>query len=490
MNWIKVQTNLRTSPKIVRISSALEWTPVQTLGAVINSWMIADEHATETGLLEGLSFSDLDWMIGSIGLSQAMANVGWLKETSKGVQFINYEEHNGSTAKSRAREQKRKQLSRKCPPKSGQKADSKRTREEKRREDKNKHTQSISSKRKNAQTPDVCGDGVDEFKDPPIHRPDVSHDERHDLRVHQYDETHDQPLHQAHDRRDETADEPLDQADDHRDETHDQRPDQRDHGADERYDRRHDHRHHLGDESIDGPKNRQIGPFLPKSWADELDDPTDDAPDDVSDERVDLRIDRRDESDDQAFDRRDDLPDERVDERIDRGDERADERVDEPFHRRDERNDVSDDRRDERVDVPVDGQLIANFVNKTAEKLANAYNSRPEWISTEAKRQFYLQQKSMNFTDEDVDAAISYITKHRQGKLGQNEPKIAQEAQSAMTNITKLIQRGVAYKAKIRPKKKKESSVYIPPKAEEPTEEERAANLAMIKKLTNNITGK
>ena len=118
MNWIKVQTNLRTSPKLVRIASGLKWTPVQALGAIVNSWMIADEHATESGLLEGLTFFDLDAMISCPGLSEAMANVGWLKETSKGVQFINYEEHNGSTAKSRAREQKRKQLSRKCPPKS------------------------------------------------------------------------------------------------------------------------------------------------------------------------------------------------------------------------------------------------------------------------------------------------------------------------------------------------------------------------------------
>ena len=301
MNWIKVQTNLRTSPKLVRISSALEWTAVQTLGAVINSWMIADEHATETGLLEGLSFSDLDWMIGSIGLSQAMANVGWLKETSEGVQFINYEEHNGSTAKSRAREQKIKQLSRKCPPKSGQKADSKRTREEKRREDKNQHTQSNNIKSK----------------------PVV-----------------------------------------------------------------------LGEEKA-------------------------------------LVLDQDEEK-----------------------------------------------------------KRLAQFVNRTAEKLAEAYDSRPEWISTETKRNFYIEQKTMQFSDDAVDSAVRYIIKHRQGKLGQNEPKIAQEAQSAMASIGKLIQRGVAYKAKIRPKKKKESTVYIAPKAEEPTEEERAANLAMIKKLTNNITRK
>ena len=299
MNWIKVQTNLRTSPKLVRIASGLKWTPVQALGAIVNSWMIADEHATESGLLEGLTFFDLDAMISCPGLSEAMANVGWLKETSKGVQFVNYEEHNGSTAKSRAREQKRKQLSRKCPPKHGQKADTTRTREEKRREDKitNKQSNNIKSK------PAVLG--------------------REEVLV-------------------------LDQ---------------------------------------DDEKKR-----------------------------------------------------------------------------------------------------LAQFVNRTAEKLAEAYDSRPEWISPETKRNFYIEQKTMRFSDADVDSAVSYIIKHRQGKLGQNEPKIAQEAQSAMASIGKLIQRGAAYKAKIKPKKKNESNTYVAPKPQEITEEEREANLAMLKNLTKNIT--
>ena len=48
---------------------------------------------------------------------------------------MDYEKHNGSTAKSRARDQQRKQSSRSRPKKSGQKKDETRTREEKNRED-------------------------------------------------------------------------------------------------------------------------------------------------------------------------------------------------------------------------------------------------------------------------------------------------------------------------------------------------------------------
>ena len=299
MNWIKVQTNLRTSPKLVRIASALNWTPVQSLGAVVHLWMIADEHATESGLLEGLTFLDLDSMVSCPGLSESMAGVGWLKETAKGVQFVNYEEHNGSTAKSRAREQKRKQVSRKCPPKTGQKADTTRTREEKRREEKNITTTKIT--KSETESGNGVGVGV------------------------------------------------VDQVD-------------------------------------------------------------------------------------------------------------------------------------------LEKKELANFVNRTARKLADAYDSKPEWISSEAKRTFYIEQKTMKFTDFDVDKAVYFIKRHRQGKVGKNEPRIAQDAQSALAGLGKLIQRAVAFKASNKPEKLPEEKTYRPPEPEEITEEERAANLAMLKNLTEQIT--
>ena len=295
MNWIKVQTNFRTRPKLVRLSSALKWTPVQSLGAVVHLWMIADEHATESGLLEGLTFFDLDSMVACPGLAESMAGVGWLKETAKGVQFVNYEEHNGSTAKSRAREQKRKAASRKCPPKSGHVADTSPTREKKRREEKNITTTQITKSETES------GVGV------------------------------------------------VDQVD-------------------------------------------------------------------------------------------------------------------------------------------LENKELANFVNRTAQKLADAYDSKAEWISSEAKRIFYIEQKTMNFTDSDVDNAVYFIKRHRAGKNGMKEPRIAQDAQSALAGLGKLIQRAVAFKASNKPKKLPEEKTYVAPEPEEITDEEREANLAILKNLTEQIT--
>ncbi len=286
MNWIKVQTNLRTSPKLVRISSALKWTPVQSLGAIVTAWMLADEHATESGLLEGLTFFDLDAMVSCPGLSEAMAKVGWLKENSKGVQFVHYEEHNGSTAKSRARDQKRKSASRSCPKKNGQKTDTARTREEK---NKNREEKNINNTN------------------------NIIIERQEEVEVEVVEEAGDQEKIKA-----------------------------------------------------------------------------------------------------------------------------------------------------------------AEFVNKTAQKLAQAYDSKPEWIGDESKRQAYVLQRQNNFTEQDVDLCVRFIKAHRAGKLGENEPRIAQDAQSALSGISKLIQRSAAFKTKLKPKRFPEEKKFKPLISKDPTPEELA----------------
>ena len=138
--------------------------------------------------------------------------------------------------------------------------------------------------------------------------------------------------------------------------------------------------------------------------------------------------------------------------------------------------------------VDLEKKELANFVNRTAQKLADAYDSKAEWISSEAKRTFYIEQKTMNFTDSDVDNAVYFIKRHRAGKNGMKEPRIAQDAQSALAGLGKLIQRAVAFKASNKPKKLPEEKTYVAPEPEEITEEERAANLTMLKNLTEQIT--
>lgn len=88
-------------------------TDVTALGAIVHAWMVADGHADDEGFIEHLSFETLNSMIGIEKLAEAMADVGWIKEVQGGLQFIDYKEHNGSTAKTRALNQKRQAKKRK-----------------------------------------------------------------------------------------------------------------------------------------------------------------------------------------------------------------------------------------------------------------------------------------------------------------------------------------------------------------------------------------
>ena len=99
--WIKVSTELRHSPKLYAIASHMNVTQVTALGAVCHAWMLADSHASENGFLEHLNFSSIDDMVGIEKLGEAMNLVGWLEEVEGGLNFVNYTEHNGSTAKNR-----------------------------------------------------------------------------------------------------------------------------------------------------------------------------------------------------------------------------------------------------------------------------------------------------------------------------------------------------------------------------------------------------
>jgi hypothetical protein len=129
-DWIKMRMGLRTHPKVVRMSSALQADRFRVIGALHAVWCLADEH-TEDGDLPGYSLSALDDSIGWPGFSAAMRDVEWLIEGAQGLVLPRFDEHNGASAKRRAMEAERKRRGRK---ESASDADKKRTREEKRRD--------------------------------------------------------------------------------------------------------------------------------------------------------------------------------------------------------------------------------------------------------------------------------------------------------------------------------------------------------------------
>lgn len=142
MSWIKLRNDLRTHPKVVTLMSRMGVTMSHTIGLLSHCWMMADEHCDENGRIKG-SKQVIDVLVEMPGFGDALESVGWLitgeSDSGPWMQFVNYQEHNGSTSKSRAQAQKRKQeeRSRKCHGDVTQVRDSIVTRGEESREEKN-----------------------------------------------------------------------------------------------------------------------------------------------------------------------------------------------------------------------------------------------------------------------------------------------------------------------------------------------------------------
>ena len=60
-DWIKMQTNLLTHPKVVRMASALKTDRFRIIGGLWSVWSLFDAHS-EDGRLSGYSPETLDEM--------------------------------------------------------------------------------------------------------------------------------------------------------------------------------------------------------------------------------------------------------------------------------------------------------------------------------------------------------------------------------------------------------------------------------------------
>ncbi len=131
-DWIKMRTDLLTSPKVVRMASALKADRFRIAGGLLSVWSLFDVHS-EDGALVGYSLELLDELAAWPGFSAAMVDVEWLIQDGESLILPSFDVHNGASAKRRAQDADRKRLGRKM---SACEADENRTREEKRREEK------------------------------------------------------------------------------------------------------------------------------------------------------------------------------------------------------------------------------------------------------------------------------------------------------------------------------------------------------------------
>lgn len=156
-DWIKMRADLLTHPKVVRIASALKADKLRVIGGLHAVWSLFDAHSSD-GTLDGYTSDALDDYIGWPGFCDAMVQVSWLEENGQSLTTPRFEEHNGQSAKRRATETQRKRMAREQAEVSALDADKLRSREEKRREEKN-----INTKEKKSAIAPVpsCPDDVD-----------------------------------------------------------------------------------------------------------------------------------------------------------------------------------------------------------------------------------------------------------------------------------------------------------------------------------------
>jgi hypothetical protein len=125
--WIKMRLSLTHHPKVVTLMSRCSVTKAHggvtetstrvpkahIIGALYVIWCMADRFGDgETGEI-GADEDALDAEVGIPGFIEQLCQIGWAERTEKGLQFPRYQEHNGTTAKSRA-QAARRQSSRRC----------------------------------------------------------------------------------------------------------------------------------------------------------------------------------------------------------------------------------------------------------------------------------------------------------------------------------------------------------------------------------------
>ncbi|QJD58178.1 hypothetical protein HG264_04225 [Pseudomonas sp. gcc21] len=121
--WIKMRTNLWNDPRVSRLCDMTDQPEAMVVGGLYWLWAMADEHS-EDGFLSELTVRAIDRKTGVTGLGQALIDIGWMIKAEGGLRVVNFDEHNGASAKRRSMDAKRKSCVRKV---SASDADKKRT---------------------------------------------------------------------------------------------------------------------------------------------------------------------------------------------------------------------------------------------------------------------------------------------------------------------------------------------------------------------------
>ena len=110
-DWIKFEIATPDKPEVWEIAESLNIDPDAVIGKLIRLWIWFNTQ-TQNGHAPSVTKKLLDRDVGVMGFCDVVVRCGWMSEHDNKISLPNFERHNGSTAKTRALGQKRKQKER------------------------------------------------------------------------------------------------------------------------------------------------------------------------------------------------------------------------------------------------------------------------------------------------------------------------------------------------------------------------------------------
>ena len=105
-DWIKMRSNLWDDPRITSLCELTGSLEAMVIGALYWLWSAADQHSKD-GIMPGLTVKGIDRKTGVKGFGDALISIKWLADHPEGVRILHFEDHNGSSAKTRLMTAKR-----------------------------------------------------------------------------------------------------------------------------------------------------------------------------------------------------------------------------------------------------------------------------------------------------------------------------------------------------------------------------------------------
>jgi len=140
-DWIKIETALPHKPEVMQLADLLGIDELQVVGHLVLFWSWVDGQMSSECPRVVATKRGLDRASCRQGFADALVKVGWLEIDGASIQIPNMDYHLSDSAKKRARDAKNKKRRRNVVAERGQMSsqneDKPRTREEKRREEKN-----------------------------------------------------------------------------------------------------------------------------------------------------------------------------------------------------------------------------------------------------------------------------------------------------------------------------------------------------------------